>query len=69
MTAPKQQALGLDALAEEHGVRSGGEIRRLRLFDAATERQRQREALATRPVTAAERGWTREGLYPFQPRP
>ena len=35
---------------------------RLRLFDAATERQRAREA--SRPARRAEtRGWTREELY------
>ena len=35
---------------------------RLRLFDAATERQRLREA--SRPARRAEtRGWTREELY------
>jgi AbrB family looped-hinge helix DNA binding protein len=35
---------------------------RARLFDQATDRQRQRDA-ALAPVTAAERGWTREDLY------
>ncbi|MYF87093.1 MAG: AbrB/MazE/SpoVT family DNA-binding domain-containing protein [Rhodospirillaceae bacterium] len=35
---------------------------RLRLFDAATERQRAREAARPRPG-AAGRGWTRDELY------
>ena len=35
---------------------------RLRLFDAATERQRTREA-GRRRRAAAGRGWTREELY------
>ena len=43
---------------------------RLKLFDAATERQRQRElqmervgSAAERVSSAAERGWSREELY------
>jgi AbrB family looped-hinge helix DNA binding protein len=40
---------------------------RLRLFDEATERQRQREALAPSGAAASrasvERGWKREELY------
>ena len=35
---------------------------RLALFDAGTQRQRAREAVATR-AAARERGWTREELY------
>ena len=35
---------------------------RLALFDAATERQRQREAAAT-PEGAVSRGWTRDELH------
>lgn len=35
---------------------------RLRLFDAATDRQRKREA-GRRTRRAKERGWTREELY------
>jgi bifunctional DNA-binding transcriptional regulator/antitoxin component of YhaV-PrlF toxin-antitoxin module len=35
---------------------------RLRLFDRATERQRERQS-AERRRPAGERGWTREGLY------
>ncbi len=35
---------------------------RLRLFDAATARQRERDALHP-PRPARERGWTREDLY------
>ncbi|MYG51845.1 MAG: AbrB/MazE/SpoVT family DNA-binding domain-containing protein [Rhodospirillaceae bacterium] len=35
---------------------------RLRLFDAATERQRAREAARPRPG-ATGRGWTRDELY------
>ena len=35
---------------------------RLRLFDAATERQRQREA-GRRARPASTRGWSREELY------
>jgi len=38
---------------------------RLRLFDQAIERQRERERESTRPPTesAGQRGWTRESLY------
>ena len=36
---------------------------RLRLFDAATERQRQRQARSSDPASAPDRGWTREELY------
>jgi AbrB family looped-hinge helix DNA binding protein len=37
---------------------------RLRLFDAATERQRKRQARRTAPRKRQhDRGWTREGLY------
>lgn len=36
--------------------------RRLALFDAATERQRRREAVA-KPESVASRGWTRDDLY------
>jgi len=40
--------------------------RRLRLFDRATERQRERER--TGPIErATERGWTREELYERPP--
>lgn len=35
---------------------------RLALFDAASERQRQRDAAVT-PEEAASRGWTRDELY------
>jgi AbrB family looped-hinge helix DNA binding protein len=37
---------------------------RLRLFDEANERQRQRQARITLPASPpADRGWTREELY------
>ena len=36
---------------------------RIALFDAATERQRLREAAAPRSAAGGERGWTREELY------
>jgi bifunctional DNA-binding transcriptional regulator/antitoxin component of YhaV-PrlF toxin-antitoxin module len=36
--------------------------RQLELFDAATARQRVRDA-AVRPSAASDRGWTREELY------
>lgn len=36
---------------------------RIRLFDAATQRQRLREAEAPRAPSSAGRGWTREELY------
>jgi AbrB family looped-hinge helix DNA binding protein len=37
---------------------------RLRIFDAATRRQTEREARAShRQTTDADRGWTREELY------
>ena len=35
---------------------------RLRLFDRATERQRQRQS-SVRPATPKDRGWRREDLY------
>lgn len=35
---------------------------RLRLFDAATDRQQKRDA-GRRPRRASERGWTRDELY------
>jgi AbrB family looped-hinge helix DNA binding protein len=38
--------------------------RRLELFDAATERQRAREANRSLDSSAEGRGWTREELYP-----
>lgn len=37
--------------------------RRLAIFDAATERQRQRQASSPRTAASAERGWRREDLY------
>lgn len=36
---------------------------RLRLFDAATRRQRKRDAAWGRVPTPKDRGWTREELY------
>jgi bifunctional DNA-binding transcriptional regulator/antitoxin component of YhaV-PrlF toxin-antitoxin module len=36
---------------------------RLRLFDAAMKRQREREALASHKPLSGNRGWTREELY------
>jgi AbrB family looped-hinge helix DNA binding protein len=36
---------------------------RLHLFDAATERQKRRQAGARQRRTARERGWRREDLY------
>ncbi|MBI1734693.1 MAG: AbrB/MazE/SpoVT family DNA-binding domain-containing protein [Candidatus Rokubacteria bacterium] len=36
---------------------------RLKLFDAATERQRRRQADRTRRRAPKTRGWTREDLY------
>jgi AbrB family looped-hinge helix DNA binding protein len=36
---------------------------RLRLFDAATDRQRQRQAGRRRHRPARDRGWRREDLY------
>ena len=43
--------------------RVGGDKKaRLRIFDAATERQRQRER-GVRARATADRGWTREELY------
>jgi AbrB family looped-hinge helix DNA binding protein len=43
-----------------------GTRERLRLFDEATSRQREREAAAEAPRAAApgaDRGWTREEIY------
>jgi len=42
---------------------------RLRLFDAATKRQREREARQPRWPLMADRGWTREDLYEDRGRP
>jgi len=36
---------------------------RLRLFDAATERQRLRQSTGRKLRAAADRGWRREDLY------
>lgn len=36
---------------------------RLKLFDQATQRQREREASRKESAPAADRGWTREDLY------
>jgi AbrB family looped-hinge helix DNA binding protein len=36
---------------------------RVKIFDAATKRQREREAARGRVPAAADRGWTRTGLY------
>lgn len=36
---------------------------RLRLFDAATDRQRQREEAGTEAAQNKDRGWRREDLY------
>jgi len=36
---------------------------RLRLFDLATQRQRDREKGQSRPTSAPTRGWRREDLY------
>jgi AbrB family looped-hinge helix DNA binding protein len=36
---------------------------RLRLFDAATARQRRRQARAGQPARTDERGWSRADLY------
>ncbi|HSE94465.1 MAG TPA: AbrB/MazE/SpoVT family DNA-binding domain-containing protein [Methylomirabilota bacterium] len=36
---------------------------RLKLFDAATERQRRRQAARPKPIARAARGWHREDLY------
>jgi AbrB family looped-hinge helix DNA binding protein len=36
---------------------------RLRLFDQATRRQREREKTTKMPRGGADRGWTREELY------
>ena len=43
--------------------RATGSAVRLRLFDAATQRQRAREAQTPRADAAGDRGWTREELY------
>ena len=45
-----------------HGLRLNRE-ERLQLFDAATERQRERESRMQIPAEATDRGWTREELY------
>ncbi len=45
-----------------HRLRLNAEERR-RLFDAATERQREREALRPMPTLTTDRGWTRDELY------
>jgi AbrB family looped-hinge helix DNA binding protein len=50
-----------------HGRQAPGTLsreERLRLFDAAMDRQRERERHMTLPVEpSAERGWRREDLY------
>ena len=44
-------------------ARASDSVERLRLFDAATERQRQRAAALPRPEGDTGRGWTRAELY------
>ena len=44
-------------------LRGASPATRLRLFEAATRRQREREQTAPREDVGAERGWTREELY------
>lgn len=45
-------------LPKERGIAA-----RLRLFDAATERQQQRQRRGGTPKKARGRGWSREDLY------
>ena len=40
-----------------------GPAERLRVFDAATQRQRERESHGARASSEGGRGWTREELY------
>ena len=66
------------AIATRYGIRPGDEIEwvpagrqartadpewRLKLFDAATERQRLRQSGRPRRRARGGRGWTREDLY------
>ena len=48
--------------ASRHRLRLSA-AERLELFDAATERQRQREAELPAATSVTDRGWTREELY------
>lgn len=47
----------------EPAQRTADTARRLELFDAATERQRQRQAGRAEAPLATDRGWRREDLY------
>jgi AbrB family looped-hinge helix DNA binding protein len=50
-------------LEQSHSAKSLSIAERLRLFDAATRRQRKRDAAWGRIPTPKDRGWTREELY------
>ena len=52
-----------DSLRIVPTVRSLDRDERLKRFDQATQRQRQREAERGVPPPAKDRGWTREDLY------
>ena len=45
-----------------------GKVERLRLFDASTQRQQERQ-MGRQPEHAADRGWRREDLYERHGRP
>lgn len=46
-----------------HATRAGDRQTRLAVFDAATERQRRRQAGRRKSGAALDRGWRREDLY------
>lgn len=60
---PAGAAVRVRKLDAGHEARDAGAIaRRLALFDAATERQRQRQR-GQLPKPLSERGWQRDDLY------
>lgn len=60
--APAAESVRLVPLKSRVSPRLSRE-ERLRLFDAATARQREREQRMSLPEKAASRGWKREDLY------
>ena len=58
---PAGEAIRVVVRGEQHALADGS--RRIRLFDEATERQRQRAAISRASKRPSSRGWTREELY------
>ena len=58
------EAIRVVPMARQRAARGGSSLRtRLRLFDLATARQRQRQAATAATARPKDRGWKREDLY------